>query len=139
MKQQILASVTAGLVSGLIILGVGGRVLMRLLAFTTPENPRFTWFGTVQIIVLGAAWGLLTGPLILVVRSRLGRARLIALVFGLSVFVPAAVPFLLFSGFSGPIVAPASFLWFSAFTLPALFVLHGMAVHTLCCRWRPAT
>jgi len=122
-------SAKAGFWSGLLILGIGGRLLMRLLAFTTPEDPRFTWLGTLQIIALGAAWGVLTGPLILVMRSRLRRAQLIGPVFGLSVFALAAVPFVLLSGFGGQIVAPPSFLWLSALTFPALFVLHGVAVN----------
>lgn len=101
---------------------------MRLLAFTTPEAPRFTWLGTVQILALGAAWGLLTGPLILGAMARLGRSALVGPVFGLTVFVLAAIPFALYSGFGGRLVAPALFLWLGGLTFPVLFVLHGMAV-----------
>jgi len=104
---------------------------MRLLAFTTPEAPRFTWVGTLQIVALGAVWGLLTGPLILVAAGRLRSGRAVGPTFGLFVFVLAAVPFALYSGFGGRLVAPALFLWLGAVTFPALFIVHGMAVSAM--------
>ncbi len=131
MKHRIRASAMAGLASGLVVLGIGGRLLMRLLAVVTPEDPHFTWSGTLEVLAIGAAWGLLTGPLILVLGTRLRRPHLIGPVFGLVAFGLALVPFLLFSGFGGPIVAPPALLWLGALTFPALFVLHGMAAQAL--------
>lgn len=134
-RRQLVLACIAGLVSGLLILGLGGRTLMRLLAFTTPEDPRFSWAGTLQIIALGGVWGTLTGPLVLLTRPRLENWFAGAL-FGLLVLLPAAVVFAIFSGFTGEIVAPASFLWLGAHTFPTLFMLHGLAVSSLVSRWR---
>jgi hypothetical protein len=109
---------------------------MRLLAFATPEAPRFTWIGTVQIVVLGAGWGLVTGPLLGVTRARIRSAALVGPAFGLVVFGLAAVPFFLYSGFAaGPIVAPTLFLWLGALTFPLLFVAHGVVVRALDASW----
>lgn len=105
---------------------------MRALAFTTPEDPRFTLVGTLQIIALAAVWGAVTGPLILAMSFRIRGASFVGPVFGLVVFVLAAVPFILYSGFGGRVVARAIFLGLGAISFPLLFVLHGMAVSTLC-------
>ena len=125
MRGRVLRTALAGCVSGLLVLGIGGRALMRLLAFATPEDPRFTWYGTLQIIGLGALWGLLTGPLILVAPSRLRDSGLGAVVFGLVLFGLAAGLFLVYSGFSGSLEAPPLFLWLGALSFPALFVAWG--------------
>lgn len=129
-------SAVAGLVAGFFVLGTAGRILMRLLAFTTPEDPRFTLLGTLQIIGLGAVWGMVTGPLVLLARARLDNECVTGSVFGLVVFVLAAVPFAFFSGFTGRIVAPPLFLWLGAITFPLLFVLHGVTVNSLVSRSR---
>ncbi len=138
MKRRIVRTALAGFVSGLLVLGIGGRALMRLLAFATPEDPRFTWYGTLQIIVLGALWGLLTGPLILAAPSRLRESQLGAVVFSLVIFALAAIPFLLYSGFIGSLVAPTSFLWLGALSFPALFVAWGAVFFVLRRCWYPA-
>ena len=137
MKRRLLSSAIAGFVSGLLVLGIGGRVLMRALASFTPEDPRYTWIGTLQIVGMGAAWGFSTGPLILMTKRTLQKAWLIGPVFGLLVFVLAAIPFMIFSGFSGEIVAPSKFLWLSAVSFPVLFALHGLLVNKL--HSRPAS
>jgi len=134
LRRRLVACALAGLASGFLVLGVAGRGLMRVLAFTTPEDPRFTLLGTLEIIGLGAAWGLITGPLLLPTRARVGR-RAAGIVCGLIAFVLAAVPFALYSGFRGGLVAPRLFLWLSALAFPALFVLHGVAVDWLVDRW----
>ena len=104
---------------------------MRLLAFITPEAPRFTWYGTLQIIGLGAVWGMLTGPLILATPPRMRESRLGAVAFSLVLFVVAAIPFLLYSGFSGSLAAPAAFLWLGALGFPALFAAWGLVFFAL--------
>lgn len=138
MKRGLLISGLAGLAAGLVILGVGGRILMRILAFTTPEDPRFTWFGTVQIVSVAAAWGLLTGPLIALASANLRSSVLAGSVYGLVVFLLAAVPFFLYSGFGGTLVAPSTFLWLGAITFPLLFATYGIVVTMLWELFRPA-
>lgn len=126
--RAIADAALAGVVVGLLVLGVVGRGLMRLLAFTTPEDPRFTWIGTFEILGLGASWGALTGPLILPLRRRSLPAWTVGPTFGLIVFVAAAIPFALYSGFGGTLVAPDLLLWLGGLAFPILFLLHGIAV-----------
>ncbi len=125
--------VLAGLASGALVLGLGGRVLMRVLALTTPEPPRFTLEGSLQVLAVGAVWGAVTAPLLLVAEGRfprLGRSK--GPLLGLAVLVLAAAALLLIEG-AGEIVAPRSFIVLSSLLFPALFVVHGVAVEKL---WR---
>lgn len=135
LRRQLAICLTAGLVSGALVLGLGGRGLMRLLAFTTPEAPRFTWYGSLQVVASGAVWGALTGPLLLALRARRSARLVQGALFGLLVLALAIPPFFAFSGFRGTLVAPASFLWLSSVTFPALFALHGILVRLLYTRW----
>jgi len=127
----------AGFVSGLIVLGVGGRVAMRVLAFLTLEESNVTLFGTLGIIAAGAAWGFLTAPglLLLGTEGDPKRSGSVGVLFGLFVLVPATLLFGAFSGFEGPIVAPRSFIVASSVVFPALFVVHGLLVVRLEARW----
>ena len=99
---------------------------MRFLAFVTPEPPRFTLGGTLQIIGAGAAWGGLTAPLLMTMaRWRPRFAGVFGSLFGLVVMAPALVLFILFSGFGGGIVAPLPFIVGTIVLFPLLFILHG--------------
>ena len=130
--KHILFLVLAGFVVGLVVLGIGGRVLMRLLALITPEPPRFTLSGTAQIIGTGAAWGGVTAPLLMALarwRPRFGRA--FGSFYGLVVMTPALVVFVLFSGFGGTIVAPPLFIAGTVVLFPLLFILHGLVLELI--------
>lgn len=135
LRRALILSLAAGLVSGALALGLGGRVLMRLLAFSTPEMPRFSWAGSLQVVAAGAVWGLLTGPLLLPFRAPKAPRALSGALFGLLVVALAAPPFLALSGFQGELHAPAPFLWLSAVTFPILFALHGILARFLYLRW----
>lgn len=134
-RNRVAVALAAGLVSGTLVLGLGGRALMRLLAFTTPEAPRFTWLGSVQVLAAGAVWGALTGPLLLLFRSLKTGRSVQGTLLGLLVLAVALPPFFILSGFRGTLVAPASFLWLSSITFPALFALHGVLARRLYSRW----
>lgn len=114
-----------GGVLGFLILGVGGRLLMRLLAFTTPESPRFTWKGTAQILIFAAVWGMLTAPLIRPFRNfqRFGGAA-----FGLTSMLLALLVIWIAFGFDGRIVAPAIFIAGTIVLFPLLFVFFGVVL-----------
>ena len=116
----------SGGVLGFLILGVGGRLLMRLLAFTTPESPRFTWKGTTQILILAAVWGAATSPLIRPFRKlrRFGGPA-----FGLTSMFLALLGIWIAFGFNGRIVAPAVFIAGTIVLFPLLFVLYGVALY----------
>ena len=69
MKRTILLA--AGL--GAIVLGVGGRIGMHLIARSTTGSGRFTLGGTLTVIGLGIACGLLGGLVLVGVRRFLHR------------------------------------------------------------------
>jgi hypothetical protein len=127
----------AGLLGGLVVLGVGGRIAMRIVAYTTPEPERFTLTGTLTVLGVGAAWGALTAPLLLLARPSLRDRQWLgpafgAVVLGLALVLPGLA---LLSG--GRLVAPAAFIVASAILFPALFLLHGTLVVWLARRWEP--
>lgn len=127
--QLLLLLGLKGLIVGLLVLGVGGRTLMRFLAFITPELPRFTFIGTLVIIGAGAAWGGLTAPLLMVLaRWRPRSRRIFGLLFGLIVMMLALILFIPLSGFDGRIVAPRLFIVGTIVLFPPLFIVHGIVL-----------
>jgi hypothetical protein len=54
-------SALAGAAIGLVILGVGGRVIMRVIAHWEGRVPAFTPSGTFTVVTLGALAGLAAG------------------------------------------------------------------------------
>lgn len=134
--RRIGIALVAGGIGGLIVLGVGGRVLMRALTITTEEAARFSVEGTLQVIGAGTGWGALTGPMLLAfrqLRPQLGSATGAA--FGVAVLLLAFLAVGLIAGFDGGIVAPRAFIAASAVAFPALFVLHGIVADSLAERW----
>lgn len=130
--RRILLYGMAGAVTGLLVLGIGGRLLMRILAFITPEPPRLTIIGTAEILAAGTIWGAITAPLLVWldpfrsrIRSGYGPA------FGILVMALALALFLLFSGFDGTIVAPPLFVVGTFALFPVLFLIHGTIVAAL--------
>jgi hypothetical protein len=47
----------AGTVSGALVLGVGGRLAMAALPVVRGVSPRFSWLGSLEVVLLGAAHG----------------------------------------------------------------------------------
>ena len=50
----------SGLIAGVLVLGISGRIAMRVIALAGGEEPRFTIVGTLAVL---AAFGLLSAPL----------------------------------------------------------------------------
>lgn len=141
MSRARLVAITAaaGLVAGTVVLGIGGRLAMRAVAYADPAPTRFTWLGALQVLGAGAAWGTVTGPLLLAfdgLRDRVGRAT--GLVFGAVDMGLATLVVGLVAGFGGRIVAPPVFITLSAVLFPMLFLAHGVTVDILVRRWRGA-
>jgi hypothetical protein len=132
-KRALRVAALAGLGSGLVVLGAGGRLLMRALTVTLEEGPRFTWTGTLAVLGGGAAWGLLTGPLLVPIRARVGPGRSVGTALGLVSCALAGAALATISGVE--VDAPPLFLLLSAVSFPALFVLFGLAVERLAARW----
>ena len=126
--------ILAGLLAGMLILGLGGRLVMRILAYTTLTPPRFTAAGSLQVLAAGTAWGGVTAPLWLLL-ERLRSPRLRGLAFGALVLGLAAIGFAVLAAVSGPLVAPLVFRLLGAFLFVLLFLGHGWLVDWLATRW----
>jgi hypothetical protein len=110
---------------------------MRGLAYLTPEAPRFTATGSLEVVMLGLLWGAVTAPMLRPLARRImKRPSIVGMVHGALVFGTALVGFLIVTGGVGSIVAPASFIVLGVTMFPLLFLLHGMAVAVMSARWR---
>ncbi len=73
--RRAVRSTLAGLACGTLILGVGGRVLMRGIALATGGSGGFSLGGSLEVVAVGALYGALGGLLLLGFPLRLGRWR----------------------------------------------------------------
>jgi len=71
--RRALLTVLYGTVLGTLILGVGGRVAMRVIAMATSGTTGFSFGGTMTVVFLGAAAGAVTGVILAVTRAGLAR------------------------------------------------------------------
>jgi hypothetical protein len=71
--RRVLTTVIYGAVLGTLILGVGGRLAMRVIATSTSGNTGFSFGGTLTVIFLGAASGAVAGGILSALRAALGR------------------------------------------------------------------
>lgn len=55
--RSVVAGFLAGLVSGLVVLGLGGRLAMSVIALSLRGQMQWDLMGTLQVVVLGAAFG----------------------------------------------------------------------------------
>lgn len=134
--RRVALAALVGFLAGSVMLGLGGRLAMRAVAYTEPAPPRFTWLGTLQVVAAGAVWGGLTGPVLLAFDSVRARWRWITgLAFGAVVLGLAALVVALAVGRGGQVVAPPAFIILSAVLFPILFLVHGMVVDVLVTRW----
>ncbi len=136
----------AGLGAGLLVAGAGGRLVMRLLAITSPESRgqlteadevvgQISLEGTLGLIVFGGLFaGILSSLLYLLIRRWLPSGRLGGMTFGLLLL-------LLFSTRIEPVRADnIDFIlvgppWLAVLTFSALALLHGLAVVALAGRY----
>lgn len=118
----------AGLVGGL-VLGIGGRLAMALIAVAAGRAPAFSLGGSAEVLLTGIAIGAPAGVVFIAARqylSRLGRwkgALFGALVFVLLVLVP---PPAARSAAAGVGQLPLTLGLFGA-----LFMVHGMVVEAV--------
>ncbi|HYN79960.1 MAG TPA: hypothetical protein VES88_00545 [Gemmatimonadaceae bacterium] len=59
--RSVLRSALAGAAIGLVVLGIGGRVIMRVIAHWEGRAPAFTTSGTFTVVMMGALAGLAAG------------------------------------------------------------------------------
>lgn len=64
-----------GSLLGALVLGVGGRAVMRLLTYYDGRDPGFSWGGSLEIILYGAIVGAVSGALYAAASRHLGVNR----------------------------------------------------------------
>lgn len=62
--RQLWNSVLFGALAGAVILGVGGRIFMRAIAWYHGNPTGFSWGGTAEVVLLGAIIGAASAPFI---------------------------------------------------------------------------
>ena len=118
------AGIVAGALLGLALLGVGGRIGMRIIALAQGQSAAFSFEGSLTVVLLGAAAGAAVGVIFLLSRTLFPRHRALRTGF--------------FWIVTGTIVArglnPVSVLNVSVFA--PLFVAHGALMYAYWCRIR---
>ena len=112
----------ASAVLGLVLLGAGGRMGMRVIALANEQAPILTFGGTVAVTLLGAAAGAGIGVIFLLSWLAAPRRRLVRV--SLFTFVCA---FLILRG-----LHPVTVLNLSVFV--PLFAVHALLLHAYWCR-----
>lgn len=59
--KNIAVGTLAGLISGTLILGIGGRLVMRAIAIMAGGSGRFSWGGSLDVVLLGTIIGVCSG------------------------------------------------------------------------------
>jgi hypothetical protein len=73
--RTVARSATLGLAAGVLVLGIGGRALMRVIAVTTGASPGFSVGGSLEVVAAGALYGTAGGALLPYVPVRFGPWR----------------------------------------------------------------
>ncbi|MCJ7422371.1 hypothetical protein [Sphingomicrobium astaxanthinifaciens] len=81
----------SGAALGALVLGVGGRVVMRLLALSDAAPPGFSWGGTGEVIAYGALVGVGGGLLLLLLGLLWGQSPRRGVLLGLLTYGAAAL------------------------------------------------
>lgn len=135
-----------GLGAGLLVAGAGGRLIMRLLAVTSPESRgqlteadevvgEISLGGTLGFIVFGGLLaGALTSVLYLLIRRWLPAGRIGALTFGLLLLLLASTRLepMRADNLDFVLVGPP---WLAVLTFAALTLLHAMAIAGIAARF----
>ena len=82
-----------GMMAGAVVLGVGGRMVMRALAVIAEREVEFSVGGTIEVIAFGAIIGLIAGAAFVAIKKYLpGPAPLKGMSFGLLAFLLNFIP-----------------------------------------------
>lgn len=118
------AGVIAGTALGAVILGVGGRAGMRVIAIAQGQAPSFSLEGSIVVVLLGAAAGAVVGVLFLLSRVASPRRRPLRV----------ALFWVLVAAFVFRGLDPITTLNVAVFA--PLFLLHGTLLFAYWCRIR---
>ena len=144
---HLAVAVASGLVAGILVAGAGGRLVMRLLALTSPASAqgriteadqtvgKITTGGTIGFVIFTAIFfGIASGMAYALIRRLLPRGRLAGLTYGalLLVTVGTRIEPLRRDNEDFDLVGPSTL---SLLAFGALVVLHGMTVAALAARY----
>jgi hypothetical protein len=121
-RRDWLAGLGAGAALGFVILGVGARAGMRLVALASGQAPTFTVEGSIAVGLLGALTGALVATIFLLLRTTFPTRR----------WTRGAIFWAMCGALALRGLRPVTLLNAGIF-LP-LFVLHGALLHTFWCR-----
>ena len=79
--RSLLPSVVAGTLVGFVVLGIGGRLMMRIIAHWEGRVPAFTPSGTFTIVMMGVTAGLAAGTVHGILQRSIPRAWIQIAVF----------------------------------------------------------
>ena len=134
--RRLGTALLAGAVVGLVILGVGGRIAMRIIAIVAGQAPGFSVGGTLDVLLLGALWGAPGGPIVLALPRLIARQRLVCGV-ALGALGFAVAMLTVGRQLSGPVAGPR--VWPIAVALcAALFLAYGIVVDIVVGKTREA-
>jgi hypothetical protein len=116
----------SGTLAGLVV-GIGARLAMRIVALIINLSPGFSLDGTLNIIAIGMVLGVTPGMMYAAVGRRLpGPPMLRGLAFGVLIFLVLEVyPLVVVSGFTEPAIRP---LWLRWGVFGSLSIAYGLAV-----------
>lgn len=134
--KRLLIGACAGLVSGTIILGIGGRLAMRLIAIVGGLPGGFSWGGSLEVVALGLLIGLLSGAIFGMI-DKLGfqKKAYSGLLYGTLVF--GSIIILPIEG-KGAAAGFPQLLLIIYLIFGILFLLYGWALAILFDRWNPS-
>jgi hypothetical protein len=106
--KQVGIGFLAGLVAGILAVGFGARIAMRIVALVAGMRPNFSFEGTLIVLIFGATFGVIFGIVFVAVRrylplSGLRKGLMFGVILLLLIIVP---PFLLVSGGELALVPP---------------------------------
>ena len=119
-----IAGILAGVLLGFVLLGVGGRAGMRIIALVEGRTPAFTLEGTIAVALLGAGAGAIVGALFLLSRVLFPTRR----VYRVALFW-SIVGVLVYRGLRP--ISPVNVAIFGP-----LFLAHGGLLYAYWCRIR---
>lgn len=127
---RLARDILAGLAAGIVVLGIGGRLLMRGIAVATGTGTGFSWGGTFEVILFGAIVGLAAGLVYSLILTRFIKKPVWrAVVLGLGAYLVLAVlPY----DVKMAITAFPESVWFPiTLSFAVLFLLFGLGVEKL--------
>ena len=108
--RTAIRTLAAGTILGLVILGIGGRLVMSLITTQAGGTPRYTIGGTLTVVMLGAASGL-AGAVMWIVSREIAARFLKRLVWVQYVLLTAMLMLVTMRGLRGTAQTGSSYFY----------------------------